>query len=98
MQPLEDAGVMVVPLDSAAAGRACGRFQAGVLSAKIVNPDRPELNDAVKAAQKRDIGDQGGWVFGRRKSGRDISALQACAWAKWFHDQGAHYDVMESFL
>lgn len=95
---LEDAGVLVMLLDNGAAIQACGTFQGDVLAGRIVNPDWPVLNDAVAAAQKRDVGDQGGWVFGRKKSGRDISALEACAWAKWLHDKGLHYDVMESFL
>ena len=82
-QGLWDAGVWVVPIDTGEAIQACGELQADVLVGRVVNPELPVLDDAVAAAQKRDVGDQGGWVFGRKKSGRDISALQACAWALW---------------
>ena len=95
---LEDAGIMVVQLETGDAIQACAEFQADVLSLRAVNPELPDLDDAVHAAQKRDVGDQGGWVFGRKKSGKPISALQACTWALWLLRRDPAYDVLESFL
>lgn len=98
VRPIEDAGIRVVSMRTGDVIEACGELQAAVFSGRLAHPGNEPLDRAVQAARRRDIGDAGGWVLGRKNSTGPISALQACAWAKWLHDQGANYDVMESFI
>jgi phage terminase large subunit-like protein len=83
VQPLEEAGIWVVPMRTPDAVEACLQLQADVIAGRLAHPGDEPLDRAVEAARQRDMGDAGGWVFGRKKSGHDISALQAVAWALW---------------
>jgi phage terminase large subunit-like protein len=83
VQPLEDAGIWVVPMRTPDAVEACLQMQADVIAGRLAHPGDEPLDRAVGLARQRDLGDAGGWVFGRKKSGHDISELQAVAWALW---------------
>ena len=83
VRPLEDAGIWVVPMRTSDAIEACGQLQADVYAARLVHPGRAVLDQHVAAARRRDLGDAGAWVFGRKQSEQDINALQAVTWALW---------------
>lgn len=98
---LRDAGIEVQTVTARELAQACG----GMLKAASMTPDTSvlrhlgqlSLNDAIRAAKKRDIGD-GGWAFGRRVSNEDISPLVAATLA--VHGLALHaearYDVLKS--
>jgi len=60
---------------------ACALLFQAVQSKQVSHADYPELNAAVAAAVKRDVGDR--WAWGRRKSGGEISPLEAATVAVW---------------
>lgn len=60
---------------------ACAQMFTAVQSAEVVHRGEPELDDAVNGAVKRIVGDR--WVWGRRKSARDVSTLEAATLAAW---------------
>lgn len=78
------AGIDVVPLGTRDAVQACGSLLGDLRSRAVVHDGAGALEAAVPDARKRDVGD-GGWVFGRKASGADISPLQAATWALWLH-------------
>jgi hypothetical protein len=76
IQRLEDAKVPVVATDSAAFGRAWGQFYAAVVeTGHVRHLDQTELNDAVKKAGLRTLGEV--VVPDRKHSTDDISPLIA---------------------
>lgn len=63
---------------------ACAGIYKAVRAGGVVhdcNGDSDELDIAVKSAVKRDLQDR--WAWGRRKSGMDISPLEAATLALW---------------
>jgi Phage terminase-like protein, large subunit len=54
------------------------------------------LDQAVKSAKKRNVGDR--WTWGRRQSSADISMLEAILCATHAVEDAANYDVQDSFL
>lgn len=60
---------------------ACAGFSQAVHQTDLVHGTYPELDAAVKTAAKRDVGDR--WAWGRRKSGGDISPLEAATIAHY---------------
>lgn len=63
---------------------ACSKIYKSVRSGVFVHSvdgDLDELDVAVRDAVKRDVGDR--WAWGRRKSGLDISPLEAATLAVW---------------
>lgn len=71
--------VRVVTFDEAK--DACGAIHQAVQTKVLLHAGYPELDAAVEAAVKRDVGDR--WLWGRRKSGGDVSPLEAATLAVW---------------
>ena len=60
---------------------ACAGIYQLVQAGGLTHGGYPELSEAVANAQKRDVQDR--WAWGRRKSGGDISPLEAATLAVW---------------
>ena len=58
--------------------------------------DDADLNGAVRAAVRKDVGDR--FVIGRRKSSADVSAFEAVAYAAWALGRHKTYNVLDSVL
>lgn len=80
---LIEVGIEVTPITGNELPQACG----GLLKA-VIAPDRnqmrhlgqPAVTAAIRAAVRRNVGD-GGWAFGRRASGADITPITVLAQA-----------------
>lgn len=66
---------------------ACATVFQEVADKRLAHLDQPELNDAVAAATRREVGDR--WAWGRRGEGVDISTLEAGTLADWGVDSAA---------
>ena len=67
-------------------GAACGFFYDQVVAKELRHLGQAELNAALLAATRRDVGDNA-FVWWRRKSTSDISALYAVTLALWQAEQ-----------
>jgi hypothetical protein len=76
---LEAAGVTILPVSVAEHARACGLLFDAVSDRTFRHPGSPELNQAVRGAVKRPLGDA--WAWSRKSSAVDISPLVACTLA-----------------
>ena len=76
---LEAQGVSVLPVTTRGACEAAAALYDGVVGRLVAHLDDHRLNDAVRSASKRAVGDR--WAFDRR--GGDISPLVATALAHW---------------
>ncbi|PZS12660.1 MAG: hypothetical protein DLM57_18670 [Pseudonocardiales bacterium] len=80
----EAARVPVVTTGPAEVTHACGQFfDAATESGRLRHLDQPELNDAIRGATTRPLGDA--WAWDRKKRSEDITPLTAatlalCAW------------------
>lgn len=97
---LAEAGIEPYLVNSRELAQACGNFLMTVTASGgdgLRHLGQTGLAQAIRAAQKRDIGD-GAWAFGRRKTDQDISPLVAAALA--LHGLAIfapeEYDVLES--
>ena len=72
---LRDLGVEVEQLNASEHGQACGRLMDGVERRSFRHLDDPELNEAVRAACTRPLGDA--WAWSRKDSSTNISPLVA---------------------
>lgn len=95
IEPLQDAGLTVVTAGFRDLAQACGDLVDAVASGSVVHGPQPELEEAVVGARKRNQGD-GGFTFGRRVSGSDVTPLLAVTLARWALD--AAYDVQSSIF
>lgn len=77
---LERAGIATRLVAVPDVGRACGEFHDAVIANLIAHRSDPRLTDAVLGATKRRVSDT--WVWDRR-SGVDITALNAATLARW---------------
>lgn len=68
-----DIAIEWIGLDEVA--EACSRFFDKVVQRRLLHPNSPELDDAVAGAEWRPVSDR--QVWGRRKSARDVSMLEA---------------------
>ena len=73
---------------------ACAGFDSLVREGHLLREPAPELDEAVAAAVKRDVGDR--WAWGRKASSSDISPLEAATLAAWAAEQPAPVSVYES--
>ena len=88
---LEAAGVRhVVASQSDLCDAAAAVFDQ-IADGRVFHADHDDLNDAVKGAQQRAVGD-GRWMWGRRASLSDVAMLEAASLALW----GARESVYES--
>lgn len=55
--------------------RACGMFVDAVRDEELTHFDQEQVNDALKGAKKRTIGQAGGWGWDRRDPDVDLSPL-----------------------
>lgn len=79
LKDLEDADVAVEPVSLDEYAEACSRFFDKVRAASLLHPSSAELDDAVSGAVWRTVGDR--QVWGRRKSTKDVSMLEAATLA-----------------
>jgi len=87
IQPLTDAKVPVVAVNSRKLAQACGLFyDAAVESKALVHLDDALFVTALKAAVKRPLGDA--WAWDRKKPADDITPLVAATLAFWGHSTG----------
>ena len=71
---------------------ACTTMFDAVASASLRHGDHPELNDAVKAAGKRKVGQRWAWA----RDGGDVSMLEAASLALWLAGESKSvYDTRE---
>jgi hypothetical protein len=76
---LEAAGVVITPVSVAEHARACGLLFDAVSDRTVRHPGSLELDQAVRGAVKRPLGDA--WAWSRKSSAVDISPLVACTLA-----------------
>lgn len=92
LDPAGPAGVLVAPLTAAGITvrevtirehvAACGQLLNAITDGAVRHLAQPELDAAVAAADRRDVGD-GGWLWSRRRSTVDICTLVAVGLARW---------------
>lgn len=86
LQPLRAAGVDPVVMGAREAGQACAWLLGAVLAGSWRHLGQSQVDDALAVAVPRSVGD-GGWAWGRAKSGGarlvDISPLVAVTNAAW---------------
>jgi hypothetical protein len=80
---LENNGIEVIPFAAKDVAMAAGSFYDNVRNKRICHLDDYRLNDAIKGATKRPIGER--WGF-NRKGNVDISPLVAASFAAWAVD------------
>jgi hypothetical protein len=73
--PLRDAGVEVIEATTRSLVQACGLVDDAVSNGRLRHIDQRELNDAVKGAARRPVGDA--WAWSRRSAKLDITPLVA---------------------
>lgn len=79
---LEAARVPVVTTGPADITQACGQFfDAATESGRLRHLDQPELNDALRGATTRPLGDA--WAWDRKRRSEDITPLIAATLALW---------------
>jgi hypothetical protein len=81
MNELGLAGIEVVPCSAMESTQACGAFFDGIMERRYLHINQPMLTAAVDGAEKRKSGDS--WVWDRRTSANDITALVAVTLAAW---------------
>jgi hypothetical protein len=94
---LEDADLDLVITSTDEYVTACSTFYDGIDQAQITHMGDDELEAAVRVAVRRDVGGDGRWAWGRRKSAGDVSMLEAVTLA-WFGRELGWYDVGDSVL
>lgn len=82
---LEDRGIEVIPFASKDVANAAASFYDNVRNGRIAHMNDYRLNDAVRGATRRNIGER--WGF-NRKGQTDISPLVAASFAVWAIDAG----------
>jgi len=82
---LENHGIEVIPFAAKDVANAAGSFYDNVRNQRIAHGNDWRLNDAVKGATKRPLGER--WAF-TRKGNVDISPLVAASFAVWAIDSG----------
>jgi hypothetical protein len=82
VDPLRKAGIEPVLMTTREAGLAAAGLQDAVESRQVFHLGQPPVDIALSGAVRRDLGD-GGWAFGRKKSGSDITPLVVVTNARW---------------
>lgn len=90
-EPLEDADVSVTWLTLEEYGAACDLVYDKVRARKLLHPGAPELDDAVKGATWRYVGDRRVW--GRKTAPVDISMLEAATLAVNGADEAGGFGI-----
>jgi len=84
---LERSSLQLTKIAGREMAQASVAFAALITNGVVHHLDQPDLNSAVAAAKRRNVGDL--WAFGRRGSFIDISPLVACSLAAWGYAQNA---------
>jgi hypothetical protein len=90
---MEAAGISLTIVTTADLKDACAGIFDAVQEKKLLHPGHAELDQAVAAASKRDVGDR--WAWARKSSAGDISMLEAVTLAHWGAANAA-YDIADS--
>ena len=77
IRPLKEAGVKVEEVPARAYQQACGEVLDTVKNGTIRHLNQPELNRAVRGAQRRDVGKSGSWVWTEPSTGVSVTTLKA---------------------
>lgn len=93
---LEAAGVALTIAATSDVQDACAGIFDLVQSRELTHPGHPDLDEAVRGARKRDVGDR--WAWGRKQSTSDVSMLEAATLALWGAGHNPTYDVLDSIL
>lgn len=94
--PLREAGLDVRLAAAEDLPTAAKGLVEDLNTGQLMHGPQPELDDAVRAAKWRSVGD-GISTFGRRRSASDISPLYAVTFAHWVAVR-LSYDPLESIL
>jgi hypothetical protein len=92
IEPLKAAGVNLRLLSTTQILDANAAFFDKVQTATIAHMTHPEIEDAVRGAQRRPVSDR--WAVGRRNSTADVSPLEAAVIADYL--LGFSYDPLQS--
>lgn len=92
IEPLKEAGVFLHLAKTSDVQDASASFYDKVQTTIIAHMSHPELEDAVRGAQRRPVGDR--WAVGRRISTADVSPLEGAILADWLIS--AEYDLLDS--
>lgn len=95
---LEAAGFTVHRLTAQDRMDACGAFYDDAMDRRLRHVHDDDLDDALAAATKRFLTQEGGFVWARGKSLRDITPLYAATVARfvWVRVHGDDYDIDDS--
>jgi hypothetical protein len=94
LKPLRAEKVSVVEVGHRDYKQACGAFLAAVENDGLRHLDQESMNRSVAAADRRDVGHEGGWVWERPSV--DISPLLAATLALSGVADAGDYDLMTS--
>jgi hypothetical protein len=78
-RPLREAGVAVEEVGARQYQQACAEILDTIKNGTIRHLGQPDLERAVRAVQRRDVGLEGGWVWA--ESAVDLSTLKAATLA-----------------
>jgi hypothetical protein len=81
IRELTERGVEVIEVTGREYQQACGEVLDSIKNRSIAHLGQEPLDRAVRSAQRRDVGKEGGWVWAEPASGVDISALKAATLA-----------------
>lgn len=81
IRELTEAGVELVEVTGRAFQQGCGEVLDAIKNRTLHHLDQEALNRAVRAAQRRDVGKDGAWVWADPLSGVDLSPLRAATLA-----------------
>ena len=81
IRQLTERDVDIVEVTGREYQQACGEVLDAIKNRNVYHIDQPPLNAAVGAAQRREIGKEGGWVWAEPLSGVDLSPLKAATLA-----------------
>lgn len=81
IKALTNAGVEIFEVPAREYQQACGAFLLGVQNGELRHIDQESMNRAAAAAGRRDVGQEGGWVWEHPANGVDISPLKAATLA-----------------
>lgn len=81
LEELQAKNVDVIEVSLAEHQQACGALLDDVLNDRVRHIGQPDLDDAISAAVRRDVGDA--WLWSRKRSTADITPLVAVTLARW---------------
>lgn len=81
IRELSELGVGLVEVTGREYQQTCGEVLDRIKNRTVRHLGQPALNHAVSAAQRRDVGKEGGWVWAEPLSGVDLSPLKAATLA-----------------